>query len=55
MSKDRFNCECKLRVIGKRKHHFIKRPVNKLYPLEMRYWDNSFYFNLCVYLSHMFC
>ena len=33
--KDWFNRGCKLRVIGKQGHYFIKRPVNKLYPLEL--------------------
>ena len=28
-------------MIGKRGHYFIKRPVNKLYPLEIRNSDNS--------------
>ena len=32
-SKDGFNCECKLHVIGKRGHYFIKT-CNKPYPLE---------------------
>ena len=40
-SKDGFNGGCKLCVIGKRGHYFIKRPVNKLYPLEIRNSDNS--------------
>ena len=40
-SKDGFNRGCKLRVIGKQGHFFIKRPVNKLYPLEIRDSDNS--------------
>ena len=40
-SKDGFNRGCKLRVIGKRRHYFVKRLVNKLYPLEIRNSDNS--------------
>ena len=40
-SKDGFNRGCKLRVIGKRRHYFIKRLANKLYPLEIRNSDNS--------------
>ena len=40
-SKDGFNRGCKLCVIGRRGHYFIKRPVNKLYPLEIRNSDNS--------------
>ena len=39
-SKDGFNRGCKLRVIGKGRHYFIKRPVNKLYTLEIRDSDN---------------
>ena len=38
---DGFNRGRKLRVIGKRWHNFIKRPVNKLYPLEIQDLDNS--------------
>ena len=40
-SKYGLNRECKLRVIGKRGHYFIKRLLNKLYPLEIRNSDNS--------------
>ena len=40
-SKDGFNHGCKLRVIDKRGHYFIKRLVNKLYPLGIRNSDNS--------------
>ena len=40
-SKDGCNHGCKLRVIGKRGHYFIKRSVNKLYPVEIQDWDNS--------------
>ena len=40
-SKDGLNRGSKLRVIGKRGHYFIKRPVNKLYPIEIRDSDNS--------------
>ena len=39
--KDGFNRGCKLRVIGKHGHYFIKRPVSKLYPLEIRNSENS--------------
>ena len=39
--KDGFNHGCKLRVIAKRVHYFIKRPVNKLYSLEIQNSDNS--------------
>ena len=39
-SKDGFICGCKLRVFGKRGHYFIKRPANKLHPLEIRNSDN---------------
>ena len=39
-SKDGFIWGCKLRVIGKRGHYFIKRPANKLHPLEIRNLDN---------------
>ena len=39
--KDWFNRGGKLRVIGKRRHYFIKRSVNKLYPQEIRNPDNS--------------
>ena len=38
-SKDGFNCECKLHVIGKRGHYFIKT-CNKPYPLKIRNSDN---------------
>ena len=38
-SKDGFNCECKLHVIGKRGHYLIKT-CNKRYPLEIRNSDN---------------
>ena len=41
MSKNGFNRGCKLRMIDKRGHYFIKRPVNKLYPLEFRNSHNS--------------
>ena len=41
ISQDGFNNGCKLHVIGKRGHYFIKRPVKKLYPLEIRNSDNS--------------
>ena len=41
-SKDGFNRGCKLRVIGKRGHYFIVRPINKLYLLEIQNLDNSF-------------
>ena len=40
-SKERFNRGCKLWLIAKRGHYFIKRPFNKLYPLEIRNLDNS--------------
>ena len=40
-SENGFNRGCKLRVIGKRGYYFIKRPVNKLYPLEIPNSDNS--------------
>ena len=35
-SKDGFNRGCKLRLVGKKGSYFIRRPVNKLYPLEIR-------------------
>ena len=41
-SKDGFDRGCKLRVIGKRGHYFILRPINKLYLLEIQNLDNSF-------------
>ena len=44
-SKDGLNRGSKLRVIGKRGHYFIKRPVNKLYPIEIRDSDNSIFKN----------
>ena len=40
-NKDGFNRGCKLRVIGKRGHYFIKRSANELYPLEFRDLDKS--------------
>ena len=40
-SKDGFNCGCKLHVIGKQGLYFIKRSVNKLYPLENENLENS--------------
>ena len=40
-NKDEFNCGCKLRVIGKRWHYFIKIPVSKLYSLEIQNSNNS--------------
>ena len=39
-SKDGFNRGCELRVIDKRGHYFIKRPANKLCPLENQNSDN---------------
>ena len=40
-NKDEFNRGCKLRVIGKRWHYFIKIPVSKLYSSEIQNSDNS--------------
>ena len=44
-SKDRFNLGCKLHVSGERGHYLIKRPANKLYPLEIQNSDNSVVIN----------
>ena len=40
-SKDGFNPGCKLCVIGKQGHYFVKRPVNKLCPLGIQNFINS--------------